>query len=90
MRSVRRVLSVDAAALVLGAGLVAGSSGAAQAAAPDCTGGAKGFTDIPDSPSGRGMAGAGAVAVNTDPPYAVASYERYTGSVGADRWGGAS
>ncbi|GGX58619.1 hypothetical protein GCM10010321_89310 [Streptomyces chartreusis] len=43
MRSIRRIFSVGTAALVLGAGLVAGSSGAAQAAASDCTGGAQGL-----------------------------------------------
>ncbi|MFI6340526.1 hypothetical protein [Streptomyces sp. NPDC050535] len=89
MRSIRRIFSVGTAALVLGAGLVAGSSGAAQAAASDCTGGAKGFTDIPDSLSGRAVAGAGAVTVDfpANVPYAVASYAMQTGNVGGREMG---
>lgn len=79
MRNIRRIFSVGTAALVLGAGLVAGSSGAAQAAASDCVGGAKGFTDIPDSLSGRGVGGAGALVL--DNPHAVASYAMQTGNV---------
>ncbi|MFC7840728.1 hypothetical protein [Streptomyces sp. NPDC057382] len=90
MRSIRRILSVGAAALVLTAGLVAGTSSAAQAAASDCTGGANGFTDIPDSLSGRGVAGAGAVVINFgNTPYAVASYAMQAGTVGGREmaWG---
>ncbi|MFC9503751.1 hypothetical protein [Streptomyces sp. NPDC057002] len=85
MHSIRRIFSVGAAALMLGAGLVAGSSGAAQAAASDCTGGANGFTDIPDSLSGRGVAGAGALVINN--PHAVASYAMQTGTVGGRQMG---
>ncbi|MFE6488949.1 hypothetical protein [Streptomyces sp. NPDC057757] len=88
MRSIRRIFSVGTAALVLGAGLMAGSSGTAQAAASDCAGGAKGFTDIPDSLSGRGVAGAGAVIANFGgTPWAVASYEMHTGNVGGTPMG---
>ncbi|WP_105971929.1 hypothetical protein [Streptomyces geranii] len=87
MRGVRRTFGVGTAALVLGAGLLAGSSGAAQAAASDCTGGAAGFTDIPDSLSGRGVAGAGALVIGN--PHAVASYAMQTGNVGGVQagWG---
>ncbi|MEV0935397.1 hypothetical protein [Streptomyces phaeochromogenes] len=89
MHSIRRIFSVGTAALVLGAGLVAGSSGAAQAAASDCTQGRAGFTDIPDSLSGRGVAGAGALVVDfpTNVPYAVASYAMQTGNVGGREMG---
>ncbi|GHH95722.1 hypothetical protein [Streptomyces capillispiralis] len=89
MRSIRRIFSVGAAALMLGAGLVAGSSGAAQAAASDCTGGRNGFTDIPDSLSGRGVAGAGALVVEfpVNVPYAVVSYAMQTGTVGGRQMG---
>jgi hypothetical protein len=90
MRSIRRIFTVGATALMLGAGLVAGSTGTAQAAASDCAGGAKGFTDIPDSLSGRGVAGAGAVIAEFGgKPWAVASYGMHTGNVGgrAMGWG---
>jgi hypothetical protein len=85
MRDIRRIFSVGAAALVLGAGLVAGTSGAAQAAPGDCVNGAKGFTDIPDSLSGRGVGGAGALIL--DKPVSVASYAMQTGSVGGRSMG---
>ncbi|MFF3489181.1 hypothetical protein ACFYXC_38965 [Streptomyces sp. NPDC002701] len=87
MHSIRRIFSMGAAALVLGAGLIAGSSGTAQAAPSDCTGGANGFTDIPDSLSGQGVAGAGAVVI--DNPHAVASYAMQAGNVGGTQmaWG---
>ena len=89
MRSIRRMFSVGATALVLGAGLMAGSSGTAQAAPSDCTGGAAGFTDIPDSLSGRGVAGAGALSIDfpANVPYAVASYAMQTGNVGGREMG---
>ncbi|MDQ0771553.1 hypothetical protein QF026_000019 [Streptomyces aurantiacus] len=85
MHSIRRIFSVGAAALMLGAGLVAGSSSAAQAAPADCTQGAKGFTDIPDSLSGTGVAGAGALSISNPP--AVASYAMQTGNVGGTSMG---
>ncbi|MER6678064.1 hypothetical protein [Streptomyces sp. NPDC000983] len=87
MRSVRRIFSVGAAAFMLGAGLLAGSSGVAQAAASDCTGGANGFTDIPDSLSGQGVAGAGALVISS--PHAVASWAMQAGNVGGRQagWG---
>lgn len=88
MRSIRRIFSVGAAALVLGAGLVVGTSGVAEAAASDCTGGAQGFTDIPDSLSGRGVAGAGAVVADFGGrPWAVASYAMQAGNVGGREMG---
>ncbi|WP_217212589.1 hypothetical protein [Streptomyces sp. AC550_RSS872] len=88
MHSIRRIFSVGAAALMLGAGLVVGSSGAAQAEPSDCTGGANGFTDIPDSLSGRGVAGAGAVIADFGGrPWAVASYGMHTGTVGGRQMG---
>ncbi|MFJ6088024.1 hypothetical protein ACIQI8_42350 [Streptomyces sp. NPDC092369] len=88
MRSIRRIFSVGTAALVLGAGLVAGSSAAAQAAPSDCTGGAQGFTDIPDSLSGRGVGGAGAVIADFGGrPWAVASYAMQAGNVGGREMG---
>lgn len=65
MHSNRRKFSMGAAALILGAGLMAGSSGTAQAAASDCIEGRAGFTDIPDSLSGQGVAGAGALSIST-------------------------
>ncbi|MEU9900478.1 transposase [Streptomyces phaeochromogenes] len=88
MHSLRRIFSVGTAALMLEAGLVAGSSGAAQAAVSDCTEGRAGFTDIPDSLSGRGVAG-GALVVDfpTNVPYAVASYAMQTGNVGGREMG---
>jgi len=85
MHGIRRIFSVGTAAFVLGAGLLAGSSGAAQAAASDCTGGAAGFTDIPDSLSGRGVAGAGALVIGN--PHAVASWAMQTGNVGGRQMG---
>lgn len=89
MHTIRRIFSLGAAALMLGAGLVAGTSGAAQAAASDCTGGANGFTDIPDSLSGRGVAGAGAVVLEwpTNTVYSVVSYAMQTGTVGGRQMG---
>ncbi len=84
----RRILHVGATALALAAGLVAGSSGTSQAAASDCAGGVNGFTDIPDSLSGRGVAGAGAVIANFGGrPWAIASYEMHTGTVGGRQMG---
>ncbi|MFE9682038.1 hypothetical protein [Streptomyces sp. NPDC006285] len=85
MHSIRRILSVGTAAFVLGAGLLAGSSGAAQAAASECTGGANGFTDIPDSLSGQGVAGAGALVISN--PHAVASWAMQAGNVGGRQMG---
>lgn len=85
MRDIRRFFSMGTAALVLGAGLVAGSTGAAQAAPGDCTGGARGFTDIPNSLTGRGVGGAGAVSV--DNPLSVASYGMQAGNVGGREMG---
>ncbi|GKQ38453.1 hypothetical protein [Streptomyces sp. A012304] len=85
MHSIRQIFSVGLAAFVLGAGLLAGSSGTAQAAASDCTGGANGFTDIPDSLSGRGVAGAGALLISN--PHAVASWAMQSGNVGGRQMG---
>ncbi|MGA5207810.1 hypothetical protein [Streptomyces variegatus] len=85
MRSTRRIFSVGAAALMLGAGLLAGTSGAAHAAASDCEGGKAGFTDIPNSLSGTGVAGAGALVI--DHPQAVVSYAMQTGNVGGRQMG---
>ncbi|MER8226262.1 hypothetical protein ABTZ58_38305 [Streptomyces sp. NPDC094143] len=88
MRSIRRIFGVGATALVLGAGLVTGSAGTAQAAASDCAGGVNGFTDIPDSLSGRGVAGAGAVIAEFGgQPWAIASYAMHTGTVGGRQMG---
>jgi hypothetical protein len=85
MHGIRRILSVGTAAFVLGAGLLAGSSGVAQAAASDCTGGANGFTDIPDSLSGQGVAGAGSLVISN--PHAVASWAMQAGYVGGRQMG---
>ncbi|MFJ4467160.1 hypothetical protein ACIP2X_06490 [Streptomyces sp. NPDC089424] len=85
MHGMRRILSVGTTAFVLGAGLLAGSSGAAQAAPSDCTGGANGFTDIPDSLSGQGVAGAGALVISN--PHAVASWAMQAGNVGGRQMG---
>ncbi|WP_328491478.1 hypothetical protein OHS59_01055 [Streptomyces sp. NBC_00414] len=85
MHSNRRKFSMGAAALILGAGLMAGSSGTAQAAASDCIEGRAGFTDIPDSLSGQGVAGAGALSISTPP--AVVSYAMQTGNVGGTSMG---
>ncbi|SNX56256.1 hypothetical protein SAMN06272735_0702 [Streptomyces sp. TLI_55] len=85
MNTLRRVTGMTTAALVLGAGLLAGSSGTAQAAPEDCTAGANGFTDIPDSLSGRGVGGAGAMVLSN--PHAVASYAMESGTVGGRQMG---
>ncbi|MFC8667050.1 hypothetical protein [Streptomyces sp. NPDC057199] len=87
MHSIRRIFSVGAAAIMLAAGVVAGSAGAAQAARSDCEGGVNGFTDIPDSLSGQGVGGAGAMVI--DFPHAVASYAMQAGNVGGRQaaWG---
>lgn len=85
MRNIRRILSMGTAAFVLGAGLVAGSSGIAQAAPGDCVRGARGFTDIPNSLTGRGVGGAGAVSITN--PLSVASYGMQAGNVGGREMG---
>ncbi|PWI17994.1 hypothetical protein DI272_30420 [Streptomyces sp. Act143] len=85
MRRFRRIFSAGTAAFVLGAGLLAGSAGAAQAAPSDCTGGANGFTDIPDSLCGQGVAGAGALVLSN--PHDVASCAMQAGNVGGRQMG---
>ncbi|WP_404817882.1 MULTISPECIES: polymorphic toxin type 5 domain-containing protein [Streptomyces] len=47
MHQICRILGAGMAAFVLGAGLLAGSAGTAQAAPSDCTGGANAFTESP-------------------------------------------
>ncbi|PWS40488.1 hypothetical protein DKT74_32660 [Streptomyces sp. ZEA17I] len=54
MRPLRSVLTSLTAVCALAAGLaVAGPVTPSQAAASDCTGGARGFRDHPDNASGR-------------------------------------
>jgi hypothetical protein len=88
VRSIRRYFGLAMAATLLGAGLAAGSTGTAQAAASDCEGGANGFTDIPNSLSGRGVAGGGGLTVrNSAGQYSVASFGMQAGYVAGREMG---
>lgn len=59
MRGTRKVFSMGAAGLLIGAGVLLGGGGAdaAPATVAQCSGGANGFTDIPDSFQGTVVEG---------------------------------
>lgn len=84
MRGMRRIAGLGAAALMVAAGiLVAGPVGTASATSADCSGGANGFTDIPDTLTGTAV-GAGSVSNAFGES---AAYYQETGTVGGRQMG---
>lgn len=69
MRGMRKVFSMGAAGLLIGAGLAlgGGAADAAPATVGQCSGGANGFTDIPDSFQGATVQAEG-FGNGTNPP----------------------
>jgi hypothetical protein len=87
MRSTRRFFSTVTAMIVMGTGLILGAPGTAQAAASDCTGGANGFTDIPDSLSGRAVGGGGGLVASDSRGNSIGSYGMQAGYVNGREMG---
>ena len=83
MRGTRKVFSMAAAGLLIGAGLVLGG-GSAGATTADCTGGANGFVDIPDSFNGTAVEGEG-LSNSTNPPSTASVLQEYATINGVQR-----
>lgn len=84
MRGMGRIAGLGAAALLMAAGiLVAGPGGTASASSADCSGGANGFTDIPNTLTGTAVGGAAASNAFGDH----GTYYLETGTVGGRQMG---